>query len=77
MGSKSLVAKDKIATYDKYLSFSTKFNDIVNELDKVSNQAMNVRQSLEEFEPILNNVTSDFTFGTNMKIEYYHILIHR
>ena len=70
LGSKSLAAKDKIVTYDKYLSFSTQFNDIVNELDKVANQAMNVRQSLEEFEPILNHVTSDFTFGTNMKIEY-------
>ena len=70
LGSKSLAAKDKIVTYDKYLSFSTQFNDIVNELDTVSNQAMNVRQSLEEFEPILNNVTSDFTFGTNVKIEY-------
>lgn len=70
LGSKSLAAKDKIVTYDKYLSFSTQFNDIVNELDKASNQAMNVRQSLEEFEPILNNVTSDFTFGTNVKIEY-------
>ena len=70
IGTKSLAAKDKIVTYDKYLSFSTQFNDIVNELDKVSNHANNIRKSLEEFEPILNHVTSDFTFGTNMKIEY-------
>ena len=70
LGSKSLAAKDKIVTYDKYLSFSTQFNDIVNELDKVENQVTNARQSLEEFEPILNNVTSDFNFGTNLKIEY-------
>ena len=70
LGSKSLAAKDKIVTYDKYLSFATQFNDIVNELDKVANQEINVRQSLDEFEPILNHVTSDFTFGTKMKIEY-------
>ena len=70
IGTKSLAAKDKIVTYDKYLSFSTQFNDIVNELDKVTNQAADARKSLEEFQPILNNVTSDFTFGTNVKIEY-------
>ena len=70
LGSKSLAAKDKIVTYDKYLSFATQFQDIVNELDKVANQEINVRQSLDEFEPILNHVTSDFTFGTKMKIEY-------
>lgn len=70
LGSKSLAAKDKIVIYDKYLSFATQFQDIVNELDKVSNQEINVRQSLDEFEPILNHVTSDFTFGTKMKIEY-------
>ena len=70
LGSKSLAAKDKIVTYDKYLSFATQFNDIVNELDKVSNQEINLRQSLDEFQPILNNVTSDFIFGTKMKIEY-------
>ena len=70
LGSKSLAAKDKIVTYDKYLSSATQFNDIVNELDKISNQEVNVRQSLDEFEPLLNYVTNDFTFGTNMKIEY-------
>ena len=70
LGSKSLAAKDKIATYDKYLSFATQFNDIVNELDKVTSQEINVRQTLDEFEPILNYVTNDFTFGTKMKIEY-------
>ena len=70
LGSKSLAGKDKMPLYDKYLSFATQFNDIVNELDKVSNQEVNVRQSLAEFQPILNYVTNDFTFGTNMKIEY-------
>ena len=70
LGSKSLAAKDKIVTYDKYLSFQTQFNDIVNELDKVTSQEINVRQTIDEFEPILNYVTNDFTFGTKMKIEY-------
>lgn len=70
LGSKSLAAKDKIVTYDKYLSFATQFNDIVQELDKVTSQEINVRQSLDEFEPILNYVTNEFTFGTKMKIEY-------
>ena len=28
------------------------------------------RQILEEFEPILNHVTNDFYFDSNMKIEY-------
>ena len=70
LGSKSLAAKDKIVTYDKYLSFATQFNDIVNQLVNIEKQESSVRQSLEDFEPILNNVTSAFTFGTNMKIEY-------
>ena len=60
----------KASTYDKFLAFSTQFNDIVNQLNNIQKQEQDVRQSLEEFEPILNNVTSDFTFGTNMKIEY-------
>lgn len=70
LGVKSLAAKDKIATYDKYLSYATQFNDIVNELNKVTSQEISIRQDLDDFEPILNHVTSDFTFGTNMKIEY-------
>ena len=70
LGSKSLAAKDKMATYDKFLSFATQFNDIVNQLDKIATQEVSVRQSLDDFEPILNHVTNDFTFGTNMKIEY-------
>ena len=70
LGTKSLAAKDKIVTYDKYLTFATQFNDIVNELDNITNQEANIRQSLEEFEPILNHVTNDFTFGNKMKIEY-------
>lgn len=70
LGAKSLAAKDKIVTYDKYLSYATQFNDIVNELNKVTSQEISIRQDLDDFEPILNHVTSDFTFGTNMKIEY-------
>ena len=70
LGEKSLAAKDKIVTYDKYLSYATQFNDIVNELNKVTSQEISIRQDLDDFEPILNHVTSDFTFGTNMKIEY-------
>ena len=70
LGLKSVAAKDKISTYDKFLSFQTQFNDIVNELDKVTSQEINVRQTIDEFEPILNYVTNDFTFGTKMKIEY-------
>ena len=70
LGSKSLAAKDKIVIYDKYLSFATQFNDIVNELNMITSQEINVRQSLDEFEPILTHVTNDFTFGTKMKIEY-------
>ena len=70
LGAKSLAAKDKIVTYDKYLSYATQFNDIVNDLNKVTSQEISIRQDLDDFEPILNHVTSDFTFGTNMKIEY-------
>lgn len=70
LGSKSLAAKDKIVFYDKYLSYATQFNDIVNDLDKITSQEISIRQDLEDFEPILNHVTNDFTFGTNMKIEY-------
>ena len=70
LGEKSLAAKDKIVTYDKYLSYATQFNDIVNELNKITSQEISIRQDLDDFEPILNHVTSDFTFGTNMKIEY-------
>jgi hypothetical protein len=70
LGDKSLAAKDKIVTYDKYLSYATQFNDIVNDLNKVTSQEISIRQDLDDFEPILNHVTSDFTFGTNMKIEY-------
>jgi hypothetical protein len=70
LGAKSLAANDKIITYDKYLSFATQFNDIVNELNKVTSQEISIRQDLDDFEPILNHVTNDFTFGTNMKIEY-------
>jgi hypothetical protein len=36
----------------------------------VYKQEQNVQQTMAEVEPILNNVTSVFTFGTKMKIEY-------
>ena len=77
LGAKSLAAKDKIVTYDKYLSYATQFNDIVNELNKVTSQEISIRQDLDDFEPILNHVTSDFTFGTNMKIEYKRLKLAR
>lgn len=70
LGSKSLATKDKIDTYDKYLSFATQFNDIVYLLDKITSQEINVRQDFDDFEPILNHVTNDFVFGTKMKIDY-------
>jgi hypothetical protein len=70
LGVKSTAGKDKMNLYDNYLSFATQFNDIVNELDKVYKQESNLKQTLDEVEPILNHVTSEFTFGTKMKIEY-------
>ena len=70
IGTKSIAPKEKIVIYDKYLTFATQFNDIVNELDKVTYQEATIRKSLEEFQPILSHVTNDFTFGNKMKIEY-------
>jgi len=70
LGTKSLGNKDKIITYDKFLSFSTQFKDLVNELENASRQEANLQKSFEEFEPILNHTASDFTFGTKMKIDY-------
>lgn len=65
---KSLAAKNKmLLMVNIYLSQS---NSIINRLDKVSCQVMNVRQILEEIELILNHVTNDFYFDSNMKIEY-------
>ena len=70
LGVKSTAGKDKMNLYNNYLSFATQFNDIVNELDKAYKQESNLKQTLDEVQPILNHVTSDFTFGTKMKIEY-------
>ncbi len=70
LGTKSTAQRDRIDMYDNYLQFATQYNDVVNELDKVYKQEQNVQQTMAEVEPILNNVTSDFTFGTKMKIEY-------
>ena len=69
LGFKSLAAKDKIATYDKYLSFATQFNDIVNTLDKVIAQENSVRQCMYDFQPILKHVTNDFSMANKVKIE--------
>ena len=70
LGTKSSATKDKLALYDNYLSFATQFKDVVNDLDQIYKQEVNTIQSLDELEPILNNVTSNFAFGTKMKIEY-------
>ena len=69
LGSKSLAAKDKIILYDKYLGSATQFDDFANELNKVALKEAALRKSLKEFQPILNNFISDFTFGTNIKID--------
>lgn len=68
LGFKSLAAKDKILTYDKYMSFATQFNDIVNELDKVTAQEISCRKALDDFEPLLNYSTSNFSFGNRERI---------
>ena len=68
--STSTAAKDRIITYDQYLEYATQFKDVVNELDKIYKQEDIARQSMDELEPILNHVTSNFTFGTKMKIEF-------
>ena len=70
LGTKSSATKEKLALYDNYLSFATQFKDVVNDLDQIYKQEVNTIQSLDELEPILNNVTSNFAFGTKMKIEY-------
>ena len=69
LGSKSSATKDRIFLYDNYLEYSTQFDDVVKELDKIYKQEVSTRQTIDELEPILNNVTSNFAFGTKMKIE--------
>ena len=56
--------------YDNYLEYATQFKDVVNEMDKIYKQEISTRQTMDELEPILNNTTSNFSFGTKMKIEY-------
>ena len=70
LGSKSLASKEKINIYDQYLSCATQYDDLVNELNKVSKKEAKLRQCYKEFQPILNTVMSDFTYGFNVKIEY-------
>ena len=67
LGTKPTATKDRMAIYDNYLEYATQFNDVVNELNK---QEISVRQTMDELEPILTNTTSNFSFGTKMKIEY-------
>ena len=69
LGTQSKAEKDRMVTYDNYFVFATQFNDIVNEFNKICEQQSIVNQSLDDIEPILNNVTSNFTFGSEMKIE--------
>ena len=69
LGFKSLAAKEKIVTYDKFLSFATQFDDIVNTLDKVIAQESSVRQCMDDFSPILKHVTNDFSLANKNKIE--------
>ena len=69
LGSKSNATKERINIYDNYLEYATQFNDVVNELDKIYKQEVNTKQTMDELEPILNHVTSNFAFGTKMKIE--------
>lgn len=69
LGTQSKAEKDRMVTYDNYLPFATQFNDIVNDYNKICEQKSVVNQALEDIEPILNNVTSNFTFGSEMKIE--------
>ena len=70
LGTQSKAEKDRMVTYDNYFPFATQFNDIVNDYNKICEQESIVNKALEEdIEPILNNVTSNFTFGSEMKIE--------
>ena len=69
LGFKSLAAKEKIVTYDKFLSYATQFNDVVNTLDKVIAQENSIRQCMDDFGPILKHVTNDFSLANKNKIE--------
>ena len=70
LGNKSIATKDRMVLYDNYLEYATQFKDVVNEMDKIYKQEISTRQTMDELEPILNNTTSNFSFGTKMKIEY-------
>ena len=49
------------------LSFTSQFNDITNELNKASEQIINIRRNMDDYKPILSHIKKDFFFENSLK----------